>query len=129
MPVQRTEIGLVSADDVIVDFYREVFGLTALEPRRLPNGTVHRLGLDEAILKIMVPNDAPRPTSPADNFWSETGIRYFALWVDDLDNVHSRATARQAEVTLPPFELRPGVRTMVVRDPDGNSIEVMEQSS
>lgn len=128
--VVRTEIGLVSADDALVAFYASVFGLAVLEPRSLPMGTIHRVGNDEPLVKIMVPHDAPQPGRDGPNpFWAEVGLQYVTFWVDDLDAV-AAAWEKQsgATITLSPKELRPGVRTMVARDPDGNQVEIMEQS-
>jgi predicted enzyme related to lactoylglutathione lyase len=130
MTVLRTEIGLVSADDTLVAFYSSVFGLDVLEPRVLPTGTVHRLGNGEALLKVMVPSEEPVP-APArvERFWESAGLRYFTLWVRDLDGIAARCAERGGTVSLGPIDLRPGVRTMVVHDPDGNAIEVMEATA
>jgi catechol 2,3-dioxygenase-like lactoylglutathione lyase family enzyme len=128
MSVRRTEIGLVAASDGLVSFYRDVFGLEVLEPRTLPTGVVHRLGHGEAMLKIMVPAAPPAAAPPpSERFWDVAGMRYFTLWVDALDEVAHHCPARGGAVTLGPIELRPGVRTMLVNDPDGNVVEVMEE--
>lgn len=130
MAVQRSEIGLVSHDATLVDFYRLVFGLRVLEPRELPMGTVHRLGDDEAVIKVMVPTTTPEPAPPAPKqFWDTAGLRYFTLWVDGVAEIADRCAAHGGTVALGPLELRPGVWTMVVHDPDGNVLEVMEDSS
>ena len=130
MTVQRAEVGLVSSSDDLVSFYRDVFELNVLEPRDLPTGKVHRLGIGDAILKVMVPATRPAPApAPSDQFWDTAGMRYFSLWVDDLDAVAHRCPNRGGTISLGPLELRPGVRTMVIRDLDGNTVEVMEDRS
>jgi predicted enzyme related to lactoylglutathione lyase len=130
MTVLRTEVGLVSADEKLVRFYCAVFGLEALEPRELPIGRIHRLGHGEAIIKIMVPTDTPAPGGfPADRFWDRVGLQYVTLWVRELDEVAARCAGEGGTVAMAPFELRPGVRTMIVHDPDGNVLEVMEDTS
>lgn len=131
MAVQRGEIGLVAADDRLVAFYRDVFGLVELDARRLPMGTVHRLGAapepGPALIKVMVPSDRPAPApSGPEEFWTAAGLRYFTLWVDDVAATAQRVGAHGGQVTRGPLELRPGVHTMVVRDPDGNALEVMQ---
>ncbi len=130
MTVQRVEVGIVSASEGLVAFYRDVFGLTELESRDLPTGVVHRLGHSDAIVKVMVPRDAPAPPlPPAPQFWDRAGHEYFTLWVDDLDGVLERCVDERGEVVLGPLELRPGVRTAIVHDPDGNVIEVMHDAN
>ena len=130
MTVQRVELGIVSASDGLVAFYRDVFGLNELEARDLPTGMVHRLGNSDAIVKVMVPRDAPSPPlPPAPQFWDRAGLQYFTLWIDDLDAVIERCAGAGGEVVLGPLELRPGVRTVLMQDPDGNTIEVMHDAS
>jgi predicted enzyme related to lactoylglutathione lyase len=128
--VQHGEIGLVTADERLVGFYRDVFQLPELEPRRLPTGVVHRLGPDPAILKIMVPAEKPAAAvPPPDEFWQSAGLRYFTLWVDDLDDAARRSSEHGGVITFGPIELRPGVTTMILRDPDGNLAEIMQDAS
>lgn len=129
MPVRRVEVGLVSANEELVAFYESVFELKAFEPRTLPIGTIHRLGTDEPLVKIIVPASEPTAQAPASpTFWGQTGIRYFALWVDDIEGVAARCAAHAgASVAQPPTELRPGVWTMIIHDPAGNVLEVMEE--
>jgi predicted enzyme related to lactoylglutathione lyase len=127
MSVRRVEIGLVSERDDLVDFYRDTFVLDVLEPRSFPIGTVHRLGAGDAMVKIMVPDDPPSASEPArEQFWDRAGLQYFALWVDDLDAVATRCMQAGGVVATGPLDVRPGLRSALVHDPDGNVIEVME---
>jgi predicted enzyme related to lactoylglutathione lyase len=130
MTVRRAEVGLVSPTERLVGFYRDVFELTVLEPRHMPTGTVHRLGHNDAILKVMVPATPPAAPAPAlPQFWAASGLRFFTLWVDDLDGVIERCSSGGGTITLGPIDLRPGVRTMLVHDPEGNVIEVMQDDN
>jgi predicted enzyme related to lactoylglutathione lyase len=130
MTVYRAEVGLVSRTDELVAFYRDVFELTVLEPRHLPTGVVHRLGHSDAILKVMVPAAPPAGPAPAlPQFWVASGLRFFTFWVDDLDGVIERCSSRGGTLALGPIDLRPGVRTVLVHDPDGNVIEVMQDDN
>ena len=130
MTVQRVEVGIVSASGALVAFYRDVFALTELEPRDLPTGMVHRLGNSDAVVKVMVPRDAPAPPlPPAPQFWDRSGTQYFTLWVDDLDAVIERCERARGQLAFGPIELRPGVRTVLLHDPDGNTIEVMHDAN
>lgn len=128
MTLFRFEVGLVSADRALVDFFAEVFELEPLPSMQAGPGTLHRLQLPgDAVLKVMVPNDAPAATGASGSFLAVAGIRYLTMWVDDLDGVVERATARNGRVQYGPAELAPGIRTAVLQDPDGNAIEVVEK--
>lgn len=128
MTVQRVEIGLVSDTDALVTFYESVFGLGRLGTVTFPMGTVHRLGELHSFIKVFVPTEVPvRLDRVPGPFWSETGQRYFTVWTDSLDDAVERCRTHGGTVETAPMEIRPGVRTAVLIDPDGNSIEAMEE--
>ena len=130
MSLQRFEVGLVSADGTLVDFLAEVFELEVLPAMSAGPGTLHRLQLPgDAVLKVMVPKEAPAAGGGSGPMFAVTGIRYLTLYVDDLDGVVARATARNGQVQHGPAQLAPGVRIAVLQDPDGNAIEVVEKKS
>ncbi|MGJ3507892.1 VOC family protein [Enemella sp. A6] len=130
MSVLRCEVGLVSRDENLVRFYRDVFGLGDLGSADTPMGTIHRLGRDAVMIKIAVPNQTPQASSRSSAF-GEVGLGYLAIWTaEDLDGVIGRVRDfAGGEVIREPFELRPGVWTSLVTDPDGNTIEVMREST
>lgn len=129
MRIDAVDVGLVSGSDAIVGFYERALGLVPLEPRVFPFATVHRLQCGPVVLKVMVPSEAPEPGSASSPFWARAGLRYLTLWVDDVDGLATRWSAAGGEVTTPPMELRPGVRSALLADPDGNVVEAMEGAS
>ena len=128
MTVISVDIGFVSATDGLVHFYRDVFGLEVLEPRVFPDGTVHRLALGSGALKVMVPAQPPADVPRTERFWDRAGIRYVTMWLDDLDTIVERWTAHGGTVALGPLTIRPGVRTALLVDPDGNTVEAMHDA-
>lgn len=128
MKIANVDIGLVSSTDALVDFYVAVLEVEPLEPRSFPFATVHRLPCGPVTLKIMVPVEPPAPTVADGPFWAIAGVRYVTLWVDDLDALASRWVAAGGKVVMPPIDVRPGVRSSVLSDPDGNAVEAMSQS-
>ena len=128
MTVMSVDIGLVSATDALVGFYRDVFDLEPLEPRVFPDGTVHRLALGGGALKVMVPAQTPAESPRTDHFWDRAGLRYVTMWLDDLDSVVERWTAAGGTIALGPITIRPGVRTALLVDPDGNTVEAMHDA-
>jgi predicted enzyme related to lactoylglutathione lyase len=119
------EVGLVSRDARLVDFFAEVFLLERLAPAEYPSGTLHRLGTPGAVIKVMVPTEAPAERA-AQPFLAVTGLRYLTMSVDDLDDVIARCGKCGGRVMHEPFEFEPGKRIAVIADPDGNAIEVLQ---
>ncbi len=126
MALRNVQIGFISADSALVDFYAEVFALERLPSADSATGTVHRLELPGAVLKVMVPNRPPTVTEPVNPFFAATGLRYVTLTVDDFSEVIERATARGVTFTFGPIEIGPETRLAIFQDPDGNTIEVFE---
>ncbi len=77
----------------------------------------------------MVPRVAPAAAAPADPFFAVTGLRYLTIGTADLDGVIARAAANRGQLQHGPIELGGGVRVAVLVDPDGNSIEVVQEAS
>lgn len=117
----------MSASSALVDFYREVFELETLDSRVFPMVTVNRLACGGGVLKVSVPTERPTTHEQPSDFLAMQGLRYITLWVDNLDDVVERARAKGGTIAMAPREIRPGVRTALVRDPDDNTIEVMQE--
>jgi len=125
MDITRFEVGIVSANRQLVDFLIDVFALNEDPPLDTPAGTLHRLQSPGAVIKVMVPNDAPQPAD-GKPFLAVVGIRYLTVWVIDLDRVVERCTARGGTILVDPFEYEAATRLTVITDPDGNTYEVIE---
>lgn len=124
--VQRIEVGLVSADTALVDFYAGVFALDPLPSVESGSGVVHRLAGPGTVIKVMVPSNPPSSAEPVMPFFAITGLRYLTMFVDDLDAILERSAARAGRLQHGPLDLAPGVRLAILQDPDGNAIEVVE---
>jgi catechol 2,3-dioxygenase-like lactoylglutathione lyase family enzyme len=127
MQITNVDIGLVSATRKLVDFYDRVLDEDALEPRHLPMGTVYRLPCGPVTLKILVPSTTPAADTLDPQLWDRSGLRYITLWTDDLEGLAGRWVEAGGEIVLAPIELRAGVRTALLADPDGNNVEAMQQ--
>jgi predicted enzyme related to lactoylglutathione lyase len=125
--VDSFDVGFVSRDGALVEFYASVLDLEELEPRDFPMGQVRRLACGPGVLKVMVPKEPPEAPAPTTNFWDVSGIRYATLWVDDVAAVARRWRAHGGSILMDPFELRPGTFTALGADPDGNVVEIMHQ--
>jgi len=123
--VQRVEVGLVGADDSLVDFYAAVFEMEKLPAIKAGPGIVHRLQGPGVVIKVMVPSDPPAPAPAVEPFYATSGLRYLTIYEADLDAMLERALARGGRVRHGPMEIGPGVRIVVLADPSGNVLEVV----
>ena len=126
MTLHSLEVGYVSADAHLVAFYETVLGLTALEPMVFPVGTLHRLEIPGGLLKVLVPADTPATAPDTGPFTDTQGLRYITVRVDDLDGVLARAIEEGGTIVLEPMDLGGGSRLAILRDPDGNTVEVAQ---
>lgn len=121
------EIGLVTANgEAMLNFYRDVFGFERVAEIPFPGtGTVNRLHSGARIIKLLVLDNAPEQAPIQGAFTATTGLRYLTLWVDDLAATVAACRERGCMVPVAPKSLRPGVDVAMVKDPDGNTLEVM----
>jgi predicted enzyme related to lactoylglutathione lyase len=126
MTLQSLEVGYVSADARLVDFYATVLELTALEPLVFPVGTLHRLQVPGGLLKVLVPAEKPAIAPDTGAFTDTHGLRYITVRVSDLDGVIARAIERGGTVVLEPMDVGGGSRLAILHDPDGNTFEVSQ---
>lgn len=100
-------------------FYSEALGL-AEEP--WPGGAAFRAGETLMILE-------PSPDAPADAQMAGTGWRYITFQVFKCDEEHARVLAAGGVEATAPVTLGTTARISMVRDPDGNWIELSQRAS
>ena len=121
------EVGLVSSDRRLVDFYIAAFGLRELAELHFESGTLHRLQSDEGMMKVFVPTETPA-AGVSQPHLSTRGFGYLTVRVADFDDVMRNVELNGGTVLEPPQELAPGRRLALVRDPEGIAIEVIEDA-
>jgi catechol 2,3-dioxygenase-like lactoylglutathione lyase family enzyme len=127
MSEKGIDLGLVIRDsEAALRFYRDTLGLEHVADIESATGVMHRLQWGSSLVKLNRPNAAPAATNPADGLRGGTGIRYFTLTVDDLDNMVARSEAGGYKTTIPRTEVRPGVVIAMVEDPEGNWVEFLQ---
>ncbi|MET7977586.1 hypothetical protein ABZW44_32160 [Streptomyces mirabilis] len=65
MTLQRVEVGLVSADEALVEFVAAVFELERLPAVRSGSGVVHRLEVPGTQIKVFLRGGLPPPNRSA----------------------------------------------------------------
>lgn len=121
------ELGFVTNQaDRMCAFYTGALNFEQVAEIPFPGiGTVFRLENGARVIKILAVDDEV-PSQPAPGqFTGGVGMRYYTLWVDDLEAAVERCQGKGSAVPVPPRDLRPGIRVAMVTDPDGNTIELM----
>jgi len=122
------ETGIVSSDaERLVSFYETGLGFERAGVLEFKQGTVHKLRHGRATIKIFQPADAPVPRGPVSRFSEIAGFAYAALHVKEIAEVLARAEAAGAEVVSGVASHRAGAQQAMLRDPDGNSWELLEE--
>lgn len=123
------EVGLVTTcGDAMLNFYRDIFGFERVAEIPFPGiGIVNRLISGTRVMKLLLLESAPEQAPVQGAFTATTGLRYLTLWVDDLESTVAACRKIGCDVPVLPKSLRPGVDVAMVRDPDGNTLEVMAE--
>jgi len=122
----------ISVSDVSrsLAFYRDLLGFPALGRLYYRNKVglvIDFLGLgNDTILEIFSFQNATTKPSEwvADDL--QLGLRHIGFKVRDVDEVTARLKAAGVPFTLEPMDAAGGVRIAFFRDPDGNSLEIVQ---
>lgn len=124
------DLGIVTTNGpAMLAFYRDTLGLTHQGDMPIPGlGKMHRLLCGTTVVKLVVPDKAPANKPAPGGLTGATGYRYWTVTVSNLDDVVSAAKAAGRPIPMPRREIRPGVTIAMIEDPDGNWVELLEQS-
>jgi len=100
-------------------FYAEGLGLTE---EACAGGAAFRAGETLLILE-------ERADAPSDAVFAGKGWRYITFQVFKVDEEHARVLARGGREAMAPTTLGTTARISMVRDPDGNWIELSQRAS
>ena len=123
------DLGIVVTDEkAAVGFYRDGLGLEWEGELALPGGRMYRLKCGTTVIKLLkldrTPAAKPAPGGPMGGL----GYRYFTISVPDIRALVAQLEARGIRPTVPVTEFRPGVTIAMVTDPDGNTVEFLQNT-
>jgi catechol 2,3-dioxygenase-like lactoylglutathione lyase family enzyme len=123
------DLGIIVSDEkAAVNFYRDALGLEWEGELPLPGGRMYRLKCGTTIIKLVkldkTPEAKPAPGGPMRGL----GYRYFTISVPDIRGLMAQLETKGVRATVPVTEFRPGVTIAMVTDPDGNTIEFLQNS-
>jgi len=124
------DLGIVTTNGpAMLAFYRDVLGLEHVADTPVPfGGTMHRLMCGTSLIKVVVPDKDPGNAPAPGGLTGGTGYRYWTISVANLDEVVTAATAAGHPVPVGRTNVREGVDIAMIEDPDGNWVELLEQS-
>lgn len=129
MSTHKIDLGIVVRDiDACLPFYRDAVGLKPIFDFDLPGGShMWQLACGDSVVKLVTHTPTPAAANPPGGSNGGTGLRYWTLHVDDIDAAVAACVDAGAPVTLPILEMMPGLRIAMVEDPEGNTLEFLEQ--
>ncbi len=122
------DLGIITRDAAtMLAFYQEMLGLKLESVIPMPSGgTMHRLKVGESILKIVQLDKPPAADAVPGGIPAATGIRYFTLHISNLQDVVDGSEQGGYKIVVPIKTIRPGVSIAIVKDPDGNWLELLQ---
>ncbi len=123
------DLGIVVTDEkAALGFYRDGLGLEMEGELALPGGRMYRLKCGTTILKLLKLNKTPTAKPAPGGPMGGLGLRYFTISVPDIRGLMSQIEAKGIKLTMPVTDFRPGVTIAMVTDPDGNTVEFLENT-
>ena len=124
------DLGIIVTDEkAALSFYRDGLGLEWEGELPLPGGRMYRLKCGSTVIKLLkldkTPAAKPAPGGPMGGL----GLRYFTISVPDIRALMSQLEAKGIRASVPVTEFRPGVTIAMVTDPDGNTVEFLQNTA
>ena len=123
------DLGIVMRNtETMLAFYGEQLGLPKEGEIEMPGGVLmHRYTCGQTVIKLLAPAKLPDSSNPPGGLAGGTGIRYFTISVDNLDEAEAACKSAGRSIVITGREIRPGVRICMIEDPDGNWVELLQQ--
>ena len=123
------DLGIVVADEkAALGFYRDQLGLEWEGELPVPGGRMYRLKCGTTVIKLLKLNRTPEAKPAAGGIVGGLGYRYFTISVPDIRGLIAQLEAKGIKPTVPITEARPGMTIAMVTDPDGNTVEFLQNT-
>jgi catechol 2,3-dioxygenase-like lactoylglutathione lyase family enzyme len=123
------DLGIVVTDEkVALGFYRDQLGLEWEGELPVPGGRMYRLKCGTTVIKLLKLNRTPEARPAAGGIVGGIGYRYFTISVPDVRGLMARLEANGIKPTVAITEVRPGITIAMVTDPDGNTVEFLQNT-
>ncbi len=124
------DLGIVTNNlEAMLKFYRDTIGLEFEAAIPMPGGGVmNRFKVGDSVIKIIETDPKPATAAAPGGIRGATGYRYWTITVSNMDACLARITEMGSTIVVPAKVIRKGVRISIVTDPDGNWVELLENS-
>ena len=123
------DLGIIVTDEkAALGFYRDALGLEWEGELALPGGRMYRLKCGTTVIKLLKLDRTPEAKPASGGPMRGLGMRYFTISVPDIRGLVAQLEAKGIKPTVPVTEFRPGVTIAMVTDPDGNTVEFLQNS-
>ncbi len=123
------DLGIVVSDEkAALAFYRDGLGLEWEGELPLPGGRMYRLKCGTTVIKLVKLDKTPEAKPAAGGPMRGLGLRYFTISVPDIRGLVAGLEAKGIRPSVPVTEFRPGVTIAMVTDPDGNTVEFLQNT-
>jgi predicted enzyme related to lactoylglutathione lyase len=121
------EVAIVVKDAAVMgDFYANAIGLRRVDDLESSGVTMQRYASGDGVVKLVSMPSPPESSNPPQGMLGgASGLRYFSVCVDDLDDALARVEAAGCTVPIPAMDFAPGVRIAIVEDPEGTWVELV----
>ena len=124
------DLGIVVTDEkAALAFYRDGLGLEFEGELPLPGGRMYRLKCGGTVIKLLKLERTPTAKPASGGPMGGLGYRYFTISVPDIRGLMTQLEAKGIRATVPVTEFRPGVTIAMVTDPDGNTVEFLQNTA
>ena len=124
------DIGIIAKDiDAMITFYSEGLGLELEASIPMPGGgTMNRFKVGDSIVKVIALDPAAPAEAPPGGIRGATGYRYWTIHIPNLEETVDKIVGDGYKVVMPAKTIREGIAIAIVADPDGNWVELLENS-
>lgn len=124
------DIGIIAKDiEAMLTFYRDTLGLEFEAAIPMPGGgTMNRLKVGDSVIKVIELDPAAPADAAPGGIRGASGYRYWTITVGNLEECVQKAAEAGNKVVVPAKEVRPGITIAILADPDGNWVELLENS-
>ncbi|PCH61901.1 MAG: extradiol dioxygenase [SAR86 cluster bacterium] len=124
------DIGIITKNpEAMLKFYHEILGLELETVIDMPGGGVmNRLKVGDSVIKIIDTQPQPSAEAAPGGIRGATGYRYWTITVGNLAQCIAKLDEHDYKIIVASKVVRPGVTIAIVADPDGNWLELLENS-
>ena len=129
-PRVAVDVGLLVADlETALSFYRDLLGLSVVADvttSLIGPGRMIQLKHGSSLIKLVELDNSP-PRQLSIGISTTLGYRYITLLFSDVTEIMRRVEESQVPIVVPITRLGNGVAIAMVKDPDGNIVEFVQQ--